>query len=130
MIERAVMVLGILGLLLPGVVQASEANDLLNQLSELPGINVVRVNETAYLFVLQPAGNLSVATCCGSLTTDYCGRSDGENCNCPSRSGTCYMCQSCYVSSCCGGPHHVCCYEGRRSGHDYRTDCDYVYCDP
>ncbi len=50
-----------------GAMQASEANDLLNRLGELPGISSEQVNETAYTFVLPLAGNLSAAPCCGSL---------------------------------------------------------------
>jgi hypothetical protein len=127
MIERVVLVCGILALLVLGAAQASTPEELLDELGKSPGINVTQVNETA---VLQQAGNLS-APCCGSLNTDSCGRTSGETCNCPNRSGTCYLCQSCYsASTCCGGKHHVCCYEGRKSKHDPINDCDYVVCDP
>jgi len=50
-----------------GAAQASTPEQLLDDLGTVPGIEAVHVNETAYLFVPQPAGNLS-AEPGGSLT--------------------------------------------------------------
>jgi hypothetical protein len=46
MIERVVLVFGVLALLVMGPAQASTPEKLLDELETLPGINVVQVNET------------------------------------------------------------------------------------
>lgn len=76
---RAMIVMGVLALMVLGTAQASEADDLLNRLGELPGINVIQVNETTYLFVLQPTGSLDSASC-GSTFTGDCSRCSGNTC--------------------------------------------------
>ena len=49
-----------------GLAQPSVAGGFLNLIGDLPGVMRQQVNETAYLFVLQPVGNSSAASCCGS----------------------------------------------------------------
>ena len=81
MIERAVLACGVLALLVPGVVQTSTPEELLDELGRSPGVNVTQVNETAYLFVLLHVGDSSAVP--NQLTADGCGSNSGYACNCP-----------------------------------------------
>lgn len=116
--------IGLLALL--GVVQVSS----LDELGVIPSIKAVhQVNESAYLIVLQPGGNLSL----GSLTTDTCDtRLSGTSCDCPAAPRTkkdpptCWRCGVCYDHwRCCDGENHICCYNGVANG---QGSCNYVYC--
>ena len=73
-------------------------------------INVTQVNETAYLFILQPAGDLS-AVPGSSLTTDYCNILTRETActeaDCPKDPKSCNKCHGCKgTSTCCEGTSH------------------------
>lgn len=99
----------------PEVTQASTPEELLDKLETFPVINVTQINETAYLFVLQPAGSLSSVP--GSfLATDVCEtRYPTSKCDCPM--DTCLGCAPCEKSDpwgtpCCGGDYHKCCTHG------------------
>ena len=60
--------------------QASTPEELLDELGTAPGINITQVNETTYLFVLQPAGNLGAAPN-SQLAADAYGSNSGYTCN-------------------------------------------------
>ena len=79
-------------------------DDLLDKLETFLVINVTQINETAYLFVLQPAGSLSSVP--GSfLATDVCEtRYPTSKCDCPM--DTCLGCAPC-GNLILGGHHAV-----------------------
>ena len=83
MIERAVMVIGILTLLAL-VGQAFTTEELLEELGEVPGINIVKVNDTAWMLIIEPTGNLGVAPCEPATFSGDCNRVSGCE-----RYGTC-----------------------------------------
>ena len=96
MIRKLALRRGILALLVPWVAQASTPEQLLDELGKSPGINVTQVNETSYLFVLQPTEDSSAAPHCDALTTDACEvRINVYKCDCPKNSGNCIHCRQC-----------------------------------
>jgi len=92
---------GILAFLVLGVAQASEADDHLDRLDELPGFNVVQVNDTAWMIIIEPTENLGVS--CESAFSGNCNpiagcSSHGICCpssckNCAYRDGTSLCCR-------------------------------------
>jgi hypothetical protein len=65
-----------------GLAQTSVECGVLNLIGDLPSVRREQVNETAYLFILPPAGNSSVAPCCGSSSNMDCITKSGhDSCN-------------------------------------------------
>ncbi len=83
-VERIIPASIVLTLVVAGVTQASEVCDLLSRLDELPGIDIVQVNDTVYLVVMNvgaPQCDTEFYLDCNQPPWGPCRSSD---CICPS----------------------------------------------
>ena len=98
---RLAMIVGLLvalGVLAPGAVHALEVGALVNQLGEVPGINIVPVNETAWLLVVKEPGQICLNCACNTQRT---GETRENSCcepNCAQQHRGSCKCNDCFWS--------------------------------